>query len=613
MRTAACWCVRPLSAVGLLASLAGAQGAKPPASAPPAAVPPAATSDSLAATDSLRPRRVLTAADTVKAPLTEAYAPAVRGTRDVRLHWDRAQLFEGGALTLGDVLARIPGVTLMTTGFLLAPSVAAWHGDPGGIRVYLDGVERDEVTPRNGGVTDFALIPLWALEDVVVEEWPGELRVYARSWRVDRTTASTRTDIVTGSDNLNLFRGYFGKRASNGIAVQLAAQQASALSLPGMDGDALGAMGRLGWAAGSWSVDATVLRQGLNRNAGNRILANPPVTNAIPAYRGASTTSYIRAGWHSPSAEGTWLQVISATVGASLAHTSSAATAGAAADSGADTTVAHRQFLVMGGVNRGALRMMGGLRLHSDGGTSDLARLARLDVTRAYGALSLSMEQRRGGANAWEVRAQGAPYDWLRLSATAGAWPSSAGTTAVAGSSVEAAIRLSGWWVGGGAVRVGDRDVLGPVELDTAARAARAPGGTGLKVSFGGPISRGWNLQSDVVNWDAASAFRPQTEARTRVWFDSRFLGAAPRGNLHVLAQLTHEYRSQFFAPNGSDPLGQRSRSYNVYSALVEVRISTAVVYWDYRNMTGLTYSTFPGYLMPRILNVYGVRWDFWN
>lgn len=609
--------------MGLVASLAAGQGGKPPAPGVPPAAAPAdsqvrrdsqARRDTLARPDSARPRHTLAAADTIKAPLTEAYAPAVMGARNVRLHWDRAQLFEGGALTLGDLLARISGVTLMTSGFLLAPSVPAWHGDPGGIRVFLDGVEREEVTPRNGGVTDFSLVPLWALEDVVAEELPGELRVYARTWRVDRTTASTRTDILTGSDNLNLFRGYFGKRASNGIAIQLAAQQASAISLPGMDGDALGAMGRLGWAAGAWSVDVTYLRQGLNRNAGNRILTNPPVTDAMPAYRGAASTSYLRAGWHSPSAEGPWTQVVLGSVAAALTHSSASGATGAApADSSADTTATQRQYAVLGGLNRGALRVMGGLRVRNARGKSDAAPLARVDVARPYGRISFEAERRHGGVSTWDVRAQATPYEWLRLSATAGAWQSSAGSAAAAGGSLDASVRVRSWWIGGGAVRIGDRDVLGPVEFDTAARGTRVPGGTGVKLSVGGPVLRGWSLQTDAVNWSAGASLRPQTEARTRLWFDSRFVGAAPRGNLNVLAQLTHEYRSQFFVPSGDDPLGQQARSYNVYSALVEIRIATAVVYWDYRNMTGLTYSTFPGYLMPRILNVYGVRWDFWN
>jgi hypothetical protein len=37
------------------------------------------------------------------------------------------------------------------------------------------------------------------------------------------------------------------------------------------------------------------------------------------------------------------------------------------------------------------------------------------------------------------------------------------------------------------------------------------------------------------------------------------------------------------------------------------------VISWDYRNMTGTNYETFPGYLMPRIASIYGIRWEFWN
>ena len=72
-------------------------------------------------------------------------------------------------MTLSDLLASVPGVTLMTTGFLLAPQVAAYYGDPGRVRLYLDGVELDALNPRNGGIPDLAMVPLWALEDVKVE------------------------------------------------------------------------------------------------------------------------------------------------------------------------------------------------------------------------------------------------------------------------------------------------------------------------------------------------------------------------------------------------------------------------------------------------------------
>ena len=80
-----------------------------------------------------------------------------------------------------------------------------------------------------------------------------------------------------------------------------------------------------------------------------------------------------------------------------------------------------------------------------------------------------------------------------------------------------------------------------------------------------------------------------------------------------MLAALTHEYRSQFYVPLRNDPLGQVSKPYSVFGSQLEIRIASAVLSWTYRNMAGTNFETFPGYLMPRITSVYGIRWEFWN
>ncbi len=79
------------------------------------------------------------------------------------------------------------------------------------------------------------------------------------------------------------------------------------------------------------------------------------------------------------------------------------------------------------------------------------------------------------------------------------------------------------------------------------------------------------------------------------------------------MAALKHEYRSRLFVPTGSDGLGQVSKASSVFGSLLEIRIASAVISWDYRNMSGTNFETFPGYLMPRITSVYGIRWEFWN
>jgi hypothetical protein len=48
-------------------------------------------------------------------------------------------------------------------------------------------------------------------------------------------------------------------------------------------------------------------------------------------------------------------------------------------------------------------------------------------------------------------------------------------------------------------------------------------------------------------------------------------------------------------------------------SGLLEIRILRAVVSYQQRNILGYLYQVVPGFEMPRVLAIYGVRWDFWN
>ena len=71
--------------------------------------------------DSIRAARLAReAADTIKAPIATAEVPP-----DVeiasRYRWNRDQLFSSGALTLGELLGRIPGVTAYMSGWIATP------------------------------------------------------------------------------------------------------------------------------------------------------------------------------------------------------------------------------------------------------------------------------------------------------------------------------------------------------------------------------------------------------------------------------------------------------------------------------------------------------------
>src|ERR1035437_10142343 len=114
-------------------------------------IPKSARRDTIAAQDSTKPDSAKRAAairrpppDTIKTPTARPSTPRSTEIGPNRWHWDRDAMFASGALTLGELLARVPGVTLFTTGFILAPEVAGWYGNPNSVRVFVDGVERSE-------------------------------------------------------------------------------------------------------------------------------------------------------------------------------------------------------------------------------------------------------------------------------------------------------------------------------------------------------------------------------------------------------------------------------------------------------------------------------------
>ncbi|HWG33429.1 MAG TPA: TonB-dependent receptor plug domain-containing protein, partial [Gemmatimonadaceae bacterium] len=185
--------------------------------------------------------------------------------------YDRDALFATGALTLGDLLDRIPGFTTFRTGWLAAPQATAFGGDFSRVRVFLDGIERDDLEPRNGVAPDLHSVPLWTLEKVSLARGANGLRIDMRTWEYDQTTPYTRVDALTGDLNTNLYRAYYGKRFYNGAGLQVALQQFGVTDLRnGGGGQDFGGMVRYGIAHHSWSLDATAIRSNDTRTVTGR-------------------------------------------------------------------------------------------------------------------------------------------------------------------------------------------------------------------------------------------------------------------------------------------------------------------------------------------------------
>ncbi|MFL5564143.1 MAG: TonB-dependent receptor plug domain-containing protein, partial [Gemmatimonadaceae bacterium] len=255
---------------------AAAQVVPPPASQVPIPVKPATDSGP----DSARVK-----ADTIKPPIGRSADPALYEIGP-QYEWNRTDLLATGALTVVDLLDRIPGVTTFRSGWLATPQTATHNGDFRRVRVFYDGIEIDNLDNTTGGVLDLSSVQLWSLEHLSIERTASELRLYMRSWRVDNVDPYTHVDVATGNEDTNLYRGFYGKRFDNGGVLQFAGQQYGVTSSRfAGSGDALSLLTRVGVAKQSWSVDAFVLRHHPTRN-----IQRPAVGSGRPPVLGLDAT-----------------------------------------------------------------------------------------------------------------------------------------------------------------------------------------------------------------------------------------------------------------------------------------------------------------------------------
>ena len=563
-----------------------------PAPAPPDILVDTTKRDTLR-TDSARVR-----GDTIKAPLAAWPAPTLVEIAD-RYVWDREALFASGALTVLDLLERVPGITGFNAHFIASAQTAAYLGQPGRVRIYYDGVELDALDPRTSGVMDLADVQLWSLEEVAIERGAAEIRVWLRSWRVRRTTPSTRTDILTGDEETNLYRAFYGKRFRNGEALQLAAQRYN--TSPGRfggGGDDLALLSRLGFARGGWSIDAFVLRSLRTREAQQQLFGGEAITD----FKGRRTDAYVRVGL-GDTERGPWLHLTAASLGFRESTP----------NSGADTTRSRAQYISAAGWARGPVRADVAARVRVFEGDRFVTPSARLGFDSRRLATSVFVER---DAIAEQSRGEGTvrltPLSFLSLAATAGIVRADTGD-APTGTFArgEVGLRLGGLWAIGG-VLLRDSVVLAPPTQFTLGLVptpeSEARGGF---LALRGRVWRSIHTDAWAVAWDSAGPYRPRYQSRADLFLRTRWLSRFPTGNFGILVLGRHEYRSRVSFPTIDGPLHAEGGS--TISTLLEIRLLDAVLSWQFRNVVGSYIDHVPGFFLPRSTSVYGVRWEFWN
>ncbi|MGH7482801.1 MAG: TonB-dependent receptor plug domain-containing protein, partial [Longimicrobiales bacterium] len=166
----------------------------------PDSLPPPIGSDTLAVADSLAPPERL---PSLPDPVGRTALPGVHV-------WERADLFRSGAVTLGELLARTPGVQALDIGYYAAPQALAGFAagaGAGAVEVVLDGYPLD---PLVGAAIDIARLPLVQLERVRLERRADRIRVELETVRPIDPRPYTVVEAQAGEPfDVATFRGLF--------------------------------------------------------------------------------------------------------------------------------------------------------------------------------------------------------------------------------------------------------------------------------------------------------------------------------------------------------------------------------------------------------------------
>jgi hypothetical protein len=582
--------------------------------------------DSLAKRDSIFRARIR--ADTIKSPLTHAPAGAELSVGR-RLSWSRDSLLGTGAVTVADLVDRVEGATTTRGGWIASPAVGAYIGDAKRVRVFYDGFEMPALDPRTGNVLDLTQVSLWTAEDAVVEHAPDEVRVYLRSWRVRNTNPETRTDVFTGDQQTNLYRGFYGRRFASGAAFQFGAQQYGTTppTLFGSASDQTSIMGRLGLARRDWSIDAYAVRVGRHRGIILGQTAFDITGDSIPQVESARTDSYVRIGFRDPDVDPLWLQLMA--VGSSYKYTGvrtliinnpRTAFDSALATTSLDSGAFRSQYIASVGSTRGPLALTASARASYSAGHSAFAPSFRAVYQSAMlSAIGFAEGKGFDSTSRAEVTVRVAPLSFVSLLGGVGRTSqnfSDHQTSSTNWLRAEGGLRIHDLWLVGGVVRRDSALVGHPrVFFDTTIAPLHDKPATGLTAAIRGRVWR--FIEADVwgVRWnDTAGFYRPRYETRSELFVRTNLLNRFPTGDFGLNAGVTHEYRSGVTFPSESDATGvTRTVGYRTISTLLEIRILTATLSWQFRNVLGERYQQFPGFAMPRQTNIYGVRWFFSN
>jgi len=146
---------------------------------------------------------------------------------------------------------------------------------------------------------------------------------------------------------------------------------------------------------------------------------------------------------------------------------------------------------------------------------------------------------------------------------------------------------------------------------DTAYVASGESSRSGTYAGVRGGIWRGIGADAFFTRWEGDHDYLPDYQTHVEINYASRLLSRFPRGDFGVRTWVAYDYRTQVAFPTRSGTPEITIPSH-VISGLLEIRIMRAAITYQARNMFGFEHDIVPGYLIRQV-QIYGVRWDFWN
>ena len=526
-----------------------------------------------------------------------------------RLIFDRESIEWTSALTVGDLVGRVPGVFLWRAGRLGRPELANFRGrGAASVEYFLDGMPYLAVGPDSVTV-DPALFALSFFDRVEVERWPGTLRVRLYTRQHDRLAPRSRIALGSGQDGLKMYQAELETRSASGFGLGVAADY---LKAPVAAGTAGAYQNTQFWVQGSYVRSPRFgVQYQLIRSDPDRDVFSPTIGGAAldrlegrrsdmqaRLFVGAGTDAsgprldviYARTGWDSAGID----QQVNQIGGfASLRSPTMSARAGAFYRTRWTPLDASAAFSITPAAAV-TIALDGAYQTH-DGDRSSRWVGARAGVALPAG-LSLGASARTGRAVPLPSLLADTAQRVSELEGTAGwdlGW-----IAADASWSRTAAFAPAGFQPYGAVV------------------AAIGPSGRTEWVTLSGRFAP-FNWLS-VQGWfsDPQSAppegLPPRHFAATGT-IRSKFLRAFPSSAFDLKLELGVEGWGNGIL--GRDPLGAPVflPSETFLRSLVQLQLQSFTVFWDSRNIGGAPGAYVPGFRPARYSGAFGIRWQFSN